>query len=93
MANIYPIKEDLSEVPFAELKVYEALEKLGKNFYIFHSVQWLKKTKKWAATWKENDFTKNPTTNFADPPPLKGRLNKKAENVQKNILRFSFLFA
>lgn len=56
MSNIYPIKEDLSEVPFAELKVYEALEKLGKNFYIFHSVQWLKKTKKWAATWKENDF-------------------------------------
>lgn len=54
MANIYPIKEDLSEVPFAELKVYEALEKLGKNFYIFHSVQWLKKTKKWAATWKES---------------------------------------
>ena len=43
MANIYPIKEGLSEVPFAELKVYEALEKLGKNFYIFHSVQWLKK--------------------------------------------------
>ena len=42
MANIYPIKEDLSEVPFAELKVYEALEKLGKNFYIFHSVQWQK---------------------------------------------------
>lgn len=56
MANIYPIKEDLSELPFAELKVYEALEKLGKNFYIFHSVQWLKKTKKWTATWKENDF-------------------------------------
>ena len=56
MANIYPIKEDLSELPFAELKVYEALEKLGKNFYVFHSVQWLKKTKKWTATWKENDF-------------------------------------
>ena len=31
MANIYPIKENLSEVPFAELKVYEALEQLGKN--------------------------------------------------------------
>lgn len=56
MANIYPIKEDLSDIPFAELKVYEALEELGKNFYVFHSVQWLKKTKKWAATWKENDF-------------------------------------
>jgi len=56
MANIYPIKEDLSELPFAELKVYEALKKLGKNFYVFHSVQWLKKTKKWTATWKENDF-------------------------------------
>ncbi len=56
MATIYPIKEDLSEIPFAELKVYEALEKLDENFYIFHSVQWLKKTKRWAATWKENDF-------------------------------------
>lgn len=56
MANIYPIKEDLSDLPYAELMVYEALEKLGKNFYIFHSVQWLKMTKKWAATWKENDF-------------------------------------
>lgn len=56
MANIYPIKEDLSDLPYAELKVYEALEQLGKNFYVFHSVQWLKKTKKWAATWKENDF-------------------------------------
>lgn len=56
MATIYPIKEDLSEIPYAELKIYEALEKLGKNFYVFHSVQWLKKTKKWAATWKENDF-------------------------------------
>lgn len=31
MANIYPIKEDLSDIPFAELKVYEALEKLGKK--------------------------------------------------------------
>lgn len=56
MANIYPIKEDLSELPYVELKVYEALEKLGQNFYIFHSVQWLKKTRKWPATWKENDF-------------------------------------
>ena len=56
MATIYPIKEDLSELPYAEFTVYEALEQLGKNFYIFHSVQWLKKTKKWAATWKENDF-------------------------------------
>lgn len=35
MANIYPIKEDLSELPFAELKVYEALEKLGKIFMFF----------------------------------------------------------
>ncbi len=56
MAQIYPIKEDLSDLPYAELCVYEILEKLGKNFYVFHSVQWLKRTKKWAATWKENDF-------------------------------------
>lgn len=55
-AQIYPIKEELSELPMAEKKVYEALEKLGDNFYIFHSVQWLKRTRKWASTWKENDF-------------------------------------
>lgn len=53
---IYPIKEDLSDIPYAELKVYEALEKLGKNFHIFHSVEWVKRSKKWATTWKENDF-------------------------------------
>lgn len=55
-AQIFPIKEDLSEVPYSEICVYDFLEGLGKNFYIFHSVKWLKKTRKWAATWKENDF-------------------------------------
>ncbi len=55
-AQIFPIKEDLSEVPYSEICVYDFLEGLGKNFYVFHSVRWLKKTRKWAATWKENDF-------------------------------------
>ncbi len=56
MANIFPIKEDLSEIPLSELMVYEALEKLGDTFYVFHSVQWLKRTRRWPSTWKENDF-------------------------------------
>lgn len=56
MAQIYPIKEDLSDLPYSEQCVYDFLEKLGKNFYVFHSVKWLKKSKKWATTWKENDF-------------------------------------
>lgn len=56
MANIYPIKEDLEEVPYSEIRVYELLEKLGNTFTIFHSVQWAKKNNKWKTTWKENDF-------------------------------------
>lgn len=53
---IYPTREDLSGLPYAELRVYEALENLGNQFLVFHSVRWLKKTRRWAATWKENDF-------------------------------------
>lgn len=56
MAQIYPIKEDLSDVPYSEIRVYELLEQLGENFTIFHSVQWVKKGHKWKSTWKENDF-------------------------------------
>lgn len=56
MAQIYPQKEDLSDVPYAEVRVYDNLASLGKEFYIFHSVQWVKKGSKWKSTWKENDF-------------------------------------
>jgi len=56
MAQMYPIKEDLTEVPYSELRVYDLLSTLGKNFTIFHSVQWVKRGSKWKSTWKENDF-------------------------------------
>ena len=56
MAQMYPSKEDLADIPYAELRVYEQLEKLNSNFTVFHSVQWLKKGNKWKSTWKENDF-------------------------------------
>lgn len=56
MAQIYPIKEDLSQVPYSEIRVYEVLEQLGNNFTVFHSVQWVKRGNKWKSTWKENDF-------------------------------------
>lgn len=56
MAHIYPIKEDLEEVPYSEIRVYDLLETLGNNFTVFHSVQWVKKGNKWKSTWKENDF-------------------------------------
>ncbi len=42
-AQIYPIKEDLSEMPYSEFQVYEMLEKLDEKFVVFHSVQWIKK--------------------------------------------------
>lgn len=50
------MKEDLSELPYSEMRVYDALSKLGDEFYIFHSVQWIKRGNKWKSTWKENDF-------------------------------------
>ena len=56
MAQIYPSKEDISELPYSEMKVYELLSSLGDNFTIFHSVQWVKRGNKWKSTWKENDF-------------------------------------
>ena len=39
MAHMFPQKEDLTEIPFAELRVYELLEGLPNAFYVFHSVQ------------------------------------------------------
>ena len=56
MAEIYPIKEDITDMPYSEVRVYEALGELSKTFTIFHSVQWVKKGNKWKSTWKENDF-------------------------------------
>ena len=56
MAQIYPIKEDLEDVPYSEIRVYEMLSMLGKAFTVFHSVQWVKRSSKWKSTWKENDF-------------------------------------
>ena len=56
MAHMYPSKEDLSDVPFSELRVYELLSSLDNGFTVFHSVQWVKRGSKWKSTWKENDF-------------------------------------
>lgn len=53
---MYPVKEDLSEVPYSEIRVYDLLASLGENFTIFHSVQWVKRGNKWKSAWKENDF-------------------------------------
>lgn len=55
-ATIYPIKEDITDMPGSEKKVYKFLKELSENFIIFHSVQWVKKGHKWKSTWKENDF-------------------------------------
>ena len=56
MAHIYPEKEDLSEVPFSEMRVYDLLSELSDTFTVFHSVQWVKRRNKCKSTWKENDF-------------------------------------
>lgn len=53
---MFPHKEDLSNIPYSERQVYDLLSKLPNTFYVFHSVQWIKKSSKWKSTWKENDF-------------------------------------
>ena len=55
-AMIYPQKEDITDLPFSEREVYEFLEKLGDDYVIFYSFQWVKRSNKWKSTWKENDF-------------------------------------
>lgn len=55
-AMIFPKKEDITDLPYSEKIVYEFLEKLGNEYVIFHSVQWIKRNNKWKSTWKENDF-------------------------------------
>ena len=47
MAHIYPVKEDLADIPYSELRVYDLLSSLGDSFTIFHSVQWVKRGSKW----------------------------------------------
>lgn len=56
MAHMYPTKEDISEMPYSELRVYELLSSLDQKYTVFHSVQWAKRGSKWKTTWKENDF-------------------------------------
>lgn len=56
MAHIFPQKEDLNDLPYSEIRVYETLDALPNTFHIFHSVQWVKRGSKWKSTWKENDF-------------------------------------
>ena len=56
MANIFPSREDLSDTPYSELKVYELLSELSDEFTIFHSVRWAKYWNRWRTTWRENDF-------------------------------------
>lgn len=56
MAQMYPVKEDLTDVPYSEIRVYDLLSSLGDGFTIFHSVQWIKRGNTRKSTWKENDF-------------------------------------
>ncbi len=56
MAHIYPQREDVLEIPYSEYRVYEALEKLPDTYYVFHSVQWIKRLSWKRSIWKENDF-------------------------------------
>ena len=55
-AQIYPLKEDLNDIPHSELTVYDLLSKLDDTFTVFHSVQWFKNNYLRKSTWKENDF-------------------------------------
>lgn len=42
-AHIYPKDDEMKDIPYSERLVYDYLSKLNDSFYIFHSVQWVKK--------------------------------------------------
>lgn len=55
-AHIFPKDDEMKDIPYSERLVYDYLSKLNDSFYIFHSVQWVKKNHNKNYTWKENDF-------------------------------------
>lgn len=56
MAQLFPVKEELEDIPFSEKVVYEFLSNLNDDYTVFHSVKWSKRSHRWKSTWKENDF-------------------------------------
>lgn len=55
-AKIYPAKQYIAGMQKSEELVYDALSKLDDDYVIFYSVHWLLNNRKFACTWKENDF-------------------------------------
>ena len=55
-SNIFPKKEFLDEMPYAERVVYDFMANLDNSFHIFYSVRWVKPKRNKNYIWKENDF-------------------------------------
>lgn len=56
MAYMYPCIREKVSAPTAEQLVYDELKKLPNDYFIFHSVQWVRKNLNRNFTWYENDY-------------------------------------
>lgn len=56
MAYMYPCIREKVSAPTAEQLVYDELKKLPDDYFIFHSVQWVRKNLNRNFTWYENDY-------------------------------------
>lgn len=57
MAYMYPCIREKVSAPTAEQLVYDELKKLPDDYFIFHSVQWVRKNLNRNFTWYENVIT------------------------------------
>ena len=56
MANIYPKVVNDFHSSYGEFQIFEALKKLPSDWYIYHSLNWQKRSNNGKITWGEADF-------------------------------------
>ena len=97
MARIYPeVVEDFHS-SYGEFQIFEALKKLPSDWYIYHSLNWQKRSKTGKITWGEADFVifnqqygilvievKSGGISFSNGKWFQQRLDNKKINEMKN---------
>ena len=97
MAKIFPeIAEDFHS-SFGEYQIFEALKKLGDEWYIYHSLNWHERRRNGRITWGEADFVifnrnygilvvevKSGGISYKDGKWLQTRLDNNEINEMKN---------
>lgn len=97
MARIYPELVEDFHSSYGEFQIFEALKKLPSDWYIYHSLNWQKRSKTGKITWGEADFVifnqqygilvievKSGGISFSNGKWFQQRLDNKKINEMKN---------